>query len=55
MLTAAHLCECDPPCGNLAHLMHSCQRCHLRIDVQLHKRHRRERRERETGQMRLIP
>jgi len=53
ILTTAHLCECDPLCGNLEHLKHMCQRCHLRIDVKLHKRHRRERKERETGQKRL--
>lgn len=54
ILTTAHLCECDPLCGNLCHLKHMCQRCHLRVDVKLHTRHRRERRERETGQKRLI-
>ena len=54
VLTAAHLCDCQPLCGNLAHLKHMCQRCHLRCDVKLHKRHRRERRERETGQGRLF-
>jgi hypothetical protein len=54
VLTTAHMCECDPLCGNLNHLKHMCQRCHLRVDVKLHKRHRRERRERETGQQRIF-
>ncbi len=54
VLTTAHLCECDPLCGNLKHLKHMCQRCHLRVDVKLHTRHRRERRERETGQKRIF-
>src|SRR6267378_4468199 len=31
VLTTAHLCECKPLCGNLEHLIHACQRCHLRI------------------------
>jgi hypothetical protein len=55
VLTTAHLCECQPLCGNLAHLIHACQRCHLRIDVELHKKHRRENRERKAGQERLFP
>jgi hypothetical protein len=54
VLTTAHLCECDPPCGILGHLKHMCQRCHLRVDVKLHMRHRRERKERETGQKRIF-
>ena len=54
VLTTAHLCECDPLCGNLDHLKHMCQRCHLRVDVALHTRHRRERREREIGQKRIF-
>jgi hypothetical protein len=54
VLTTAHLCECNPLCGNLAHLIHACQRCHLRIDNKLHIRHRRERREQETGQARFF-
>lgn len=31
-LTVAHLCHCDPPCANPAHVIAACQRCHLRID-----------------------
>ena len=54
VLTSAHLCDCDPLCRNLKHLKHMCQRCHLRVDVKLHKRHRRERREREVGQARMF-
>lgn len=54
VLTTAHLCDCQPLCGNPEHLKHHCQRCHLRYDVPLHTRHRRERKERETGQMRLL-
>lgn len=40
MLTVAHLCDCDPLCGNEEHLIAACQRCHLRIDVALHVQHR---------------
>jgi hypothetical protein len=54
VLTTAHLCKCDPPCGNLEHLKHMCQRCHLRVDVKLHQKHRRERRNREAGQQDLF-
>jgi hypothetical protein len=39
-LTVAHLCSCDPPCAIPSHVIAACQRCHLRIDRQLHKRHR---------------
>lgn len=38
VLTVAHLCECDPPCAIGDHVIAACQRCHLRIDVPLHKR-----------------
>lgn len=41
VLTTAHLCDCDPPCGILEHLGHYCQRCHLRIDVKIHQEHRK--------------
>ena len=54
VLTAAHLCKCEPKCGNLEHLRHMCQRCHLRIDVTHHLANRRRRMECETGQRRLI-
>jgi hypothetical protein len=42
VLTTAHLCACDPPCTNPNHVIAACQRCHLRIDAQLHATHRRE-------------
>lgn len=54
VLTTAHLCDCDPPCGNLEHLKHMCQRCHLRVDVKLHQRHRKENHEKRVGQERLF-
>jgi hypothetical protein len=54
VLTTAHLCKCEPPCGILEHLKHMCQRCHLRVDVKLHQRHRRERKDREAGQQDLF-
>jgi hypothetical protein len=40
LLTVAHLCTCNPPCQNPAHVIAACQRCHLRIDAQLHAQHR---------------
>jgi len=40
ILTVAHLCTCDPPCTNPSHVIAACQRCHLRIDSQLHAAHR---------------
>lgn len=46
VLTTAHLCH-DPSCDDLTHLKHMCNRCHLRYDRDLHKRHSRERRARE--------
>jgi hypothetical protein len=53
VLTTAHLnaaggpCACDPHCGNLDHLKHMCQRCHLRYDGPRHvKNARRNRRAR---------
>jgi 5-methylcytosine-specific restriction endonuclease McrA len=39
VLTTAHLCRCEPPCGTLEHLAMMCQRCHLRTDMALHKEH----------------
>lgn len=38
VLTTAHLCSCDPPCANEEHVKACCQRCHLRIDKDLHTR-----------------
>jgi len=42
VLTVAHLCQCSPPCTNPAHVIATCQRCHLRIDRALHAAHRKE-------------
>jgi hypothetical protein len=39
-LTTAHLCKCDPLCAEAAHVKAMCQRCHLRVDVGLHRRGR---------------
>jgi hypothetical protein len=33
ILTTAHLCACEPPCADPAHVIAACQRCHLRIDA----------------------
>jgi hypothetical protein len=35
ILTTAHLCH-DSTCSDLAHLIHACNRCHLRIDLEQH-------------------
>lgn len=43
VLTTAHLCHCDPPCAKPHHVIAACQRCHLRIDRELHLKHMRER------------
>jgi hypothetical protein len=40
-LTTAHLCHCDPPCAIPAHVKAMCQRCHLRLDRQIHALHAR--------------
>src|SRR3990167_4069474 len=39
VLTTAHLCVCDPICAIPEHVKAMCNRCHLRIDVDLHQRH----------------
>jgi len=39
-LTVAHLCRCSPICTESSHVIAACQRCHLRIDRQLHAEHR---------------
>jgi hypothetical protein len=44
VLTTAHLCQCDPLCGDPEHLKAMCNRCHLRIDVKLHVKHARDKR-----------
>lgn len=36
VLTTAHLCECSPLCAIPEHVKAMCNRCHLRIDVELH-------------------
>jgi hypothetical protein len=51
VLTTAHLCQCHPLCAIRSHLLATCQRCHLRIDRQLHAQHRKDtlaRRKKET-------
>lgn len=42
VLTLAHLCNCVPLCGDHAHLIAACQRCHLRIDRYTHAKKRLE-------------
>jgi hypothetical protein len=54
ILTTAHLCRCVPKCAILDHLRLLCQRCHLSLDLDLHRQHRIDtlRRERERqGQL----
>jgi len=36
VLTTAHLCECRPLCARRYHVKAMCQRCHLRVDRELH-------------------
>ena len=47
VLTTAHICKCDPPCGSLEHLIHACNRCHLRIDRELHAKNSKATREKK--------
>lgn len=42
VLTVAHLCSCTPPCVEETHVKACCNRCHLRIDIDLHRHHRAE-------------
>ena len=42
VLTVAHLCNCDPLCANEKHVKAMCQRCHLRVDKDLHVRNSRK-------------
>jgi hypothetical protein len=42
-LATAHCCNDGPACPKLGHLKALCQRCHLRLDAQLHWKHRRQR------------
>jgi len=56
ILTTAHLCRCEPKCGELSHLRLLCQRCHLTLDVDLHRQHVVERlrwKSEAAGQLRL--
>lgn len=39
VLTTAHLCTCEPLCAIAEHVKAMCQRCHLRIDAELHAKH----------------
>ena len=57
VLTMAHLCRCEPKCGEPSHLRLLCQRCHLTLDAELHAQHAAEtfRRQSEAaGQLRLF-
>lgn len=36
VLTTAHLCACRPLCARRCHVKAMCQRCHLRVDRDLH-------------------
>jgi hypothetical protein len=47
VLTTAHLCACEPLCGDETHLRAMCQRCHLRVDVALHVRNAKANRTRK--------
>ena len=56
VLTVAHLCQCEPLCAIAEHVKAMCQRCHLRIDVELHVKHAastRMRKKEKAGQSRI--
>ena len=56
LLTVAHLCDCSPPCAIAEHVKAMCQRCHLRVDVELHVKHAastRMRKKESAGQARM--
>lgn len=61
ILTTAHVCPPefghDEGCRNLAHLLHACQLCHLRIDRFLHARHAAETRQakKRAGTLEMFP
>ena len=58
VLTVAHLCTCDPLCAEESHVKACCQRCHLRIDLQLHQSHAAETRrvnKESLGQLSFLP
>ena len=57
VLTVAHLCLCDPPCDNPQHVKALCNRCHLRVDMPLHRQHAAETRrlaKEALGQLSLL-
>lgn len=41
ILTTAHLCH-DSECADISHLIHACNRCHLRIDLEQHMKNAAE-------------
>jgi hypothetical protein len=47
VLTTAHTCTCDPLCSNPAHLLAMCNRCHLRLDIDLHMKNAAKTREKK--------
>lgn len=57
MLTTAHLCRCEPLCGEPLHLKAMCNRCHLRVDAKQHTRNAattRQKKQEAAGQERLL-
>src|SRR5256885_17008600 len=42
VLTVAHLCQCEPLCAEASHVIAACNRCHLRIDHEMHQHHAAE-------------
>lgn len=42
VLTVAHLCACEPLCAIESHVGAFCNRCHLRTDSALHRKHAAE-------------
>lgn len=54
VLTTAHLCQ-DESCGDLEHLRHMCQRCHLRYDSKQHQKNARETRMKKKAVAELFP
>jgi hypothetical protein len=56
MLTVAHLCH-DPSCDDETHLRAMCNRCHLRYDVDHHKKNAAEtrRKKKYKDQQELFP
>lgn len=57
VLTTAHLCKCDPLCADPEHVKAMCNRCHLRVDVELHVKHaaaNRMRKKESAGQLSML-